>query len=109
MSRLAPNTAKIIIETNLNEPAGIPLSLTIVDRKSVKNVKLPMNPRTTPRGFCFPDPSAEDKMIGSSGKIHGDKTVTIPARKAKAMRRNMWNPITLYLQLVLLFPHHSTW
>jgi len=65
----------------------MPLSRTIVERKRVKKVKLPINPITTPKGFCFPDTSAEERMIGRSGKMQGDKTVTMPARKANEISK----------------------
>jgi len=69
-----------------NESAGIPLILTNVDKNKVKKVKLKINPVITPNGLfllIFPDSTVEDKIIGKTGKIHGDKIVTTPAKKAK--------------------------
>jgi len=72
-----------------NELAGIPEKLTIVDKKSVKKVKLATKPMTTPNGLCLLSASDEAKIIGSNGKIQGDKTVTIPAKKEKPINNNI--------------------
>jgi len=75
----------MITENNLKVSAEIPLKETIVERKSVKRVKLAMNPIITPTGRDFP--IAEERMIGKIGKIQGDKIVTMPAKKAKIISR----------------------
>jgi hypothetical protein len=80
-----PNPASTNIDTSRRLFAEIPDNWTKLDKKSVKKTKLATNPVTTPRGFCLL-PSAEDKIIGSKGKIQGDKTVTTPAKKAKTIR-----------------------
>ena len=49
-----PNPAITNIEKSLRLSAGIPLIRTIVERKRVKNVKLKINPITTPKGRDFP-------------------------------------------------------
>ncbi len=90
MSKLAPNPPKTKIDKNLNQSAETPLNLTKVDKNKVKKVKLATKPNTTAMGFRLPDWSEDDKMMGRSGKIQGDKTVTIPAKKAKMMRSNMY-------------------
>ena len=88
VKRLRPKIIKIIIDANLRVSAGIPLSLTIVERKRVKKVKLAMNPVTTPSGRFFPEESTEEEsIIGSIGRMQGERIVTIPARKAKAKSR----------------------
>ncbi|EKE14610.1 MAG: hypothetical protein ACD_12C00392G0002, partial [uncultured bacterium] len=45
-----PKPAMTSTETNLSIVAGIPIRRTIVERKSVKKVKLRINPTTTPIG-----------------------------------------------------------
>ena len=74
-------------EKNRSESAGKPLNETIVERKSVKKVKLRIKPRTTPKGRAFPvfwPPIDDESTIGNIGKIHGLRTVTIPAKNANA-------------------------
>jgi hypothetical protein len=39
-----------------------------------------------PSGLSFPFSVPADKITGRIGKIHGDKTVKIPAKKAKIKR-----------------------
>jgi hypothetical protein len=68
----------------------IPLAFTIVERKSVKKVKLAINPVTTPMGRDLPEsfpPMVEDKTIGRIGKIQGERIVTTPAKNAKAISK----------------------
>src|SRR3989344_5675370 len=78
------------MERNLKESAGIPLRRTRVERKRVKKVKLAIKPTTTPRGLRFPELSTEeDKITGSIGKMHGERMVTIPAKKANASSKIM--------------------
>jgi len=63
----------------------IPLILIIVERKRVKKVKLAINPITTPTGRDFPiffPPTVEDRIIGRTGRIQGERMVTIPAMNA---------------------------
>lgn len=68
----------------------MPDAATMIDRKSVKKVKLATNPITTPNGRLFPELSTdEERIIGRTGKIHGERIVTTPARKEKARRRNI--------------------
>lgn len=83
-----PNTAITMTEKSLNESAGMPLKETIVERKRVKKVKLRINPMTTPSGRDFPvscPPMVDERTIGKIGKIHGESTVTIPAKNANMM------------------------
>jgi hypothetical protein len=68
----------------------MPLNLTIVERKSVKKVKLRTNPITTPIGRDFPvftPPILEVRIIGRIGRIHGESTVIIPAKNANAISK----------------------
>lgn len=95
--REIPKRAIVITERSLNVSAGIPLSRTRLDRKRVKKVKLKTKPMTTPKGLPFPrlvPPRVEDKIIGRSGNIHGESTVTTPAKNA-----NMVSKIIGYLML----------
>jgi hypothetical protein len=64
----------------------------MVERKSVKKVKLNTKPVTTPSGRDLPmslPPIVEVRMMGKSGKMQGERIVTRPARKAKIMSRNI--------------------
>ena len=97
MSKLAPKIANIKMEMKRSEFAGIPLTRTIVDKNKVKKVKLVTNPATTPSGFCFPVPSEDERMIGSKGRMHGESTVTIPAKNAKKMSSSTISPYILLL------------
>lgn len=97
----------INIDRNRKDSAGIPLNLTIVDKKRVKNVKLKINPTITPIGCDLPDlcpPTEVDNIIGKTGKMHGERTVTIPAKNANAISRII---SILYLTRSLQFDHHS--
>lgn len=79
-----------IMENIRRASAGIPLSCTMVDRKRVKKVKLSMNPITTPKGRDFPmffPPIVELRMMGKMGRMHGESTVTIPARNANVISK----------------------
>jgi hypothetical protein len=85
-----PSNPITMTENDLNESPGIPLAVTIVERKSVKKVKLRIKPVITPSGRAFPlsfPPIVEESTIGNIGKIHGDRIVTTPAKKAKIIRR----------------------
>jgi hypothetical protein len=48
----------------------------------VKKVKLQISPTMIPSGRSFPCRVPADKIAGRIGKIQGDKTVKIPAKKA---------------------------
>jgi len=68
----------------------MPLIRTRVERKSVKNVKLIINPVITPSGRDLPvsiPPILELKMIGRIGKIHGETTVITPAKNANVISK----------------------
>ncbi len=71
------------IEKLRSESAEIPKDFTIKLKKRVKNVKLKMNPVTTPNGLFFPPVNELDKTTGRIGSIHGDKIVTNPPKKSK--------------------------
>jgi hypothetical protein len=45
-------------------------------------VKLRINPVTIPNGFLFPELTLPERTIGRIGRIHGERIVIIPARKA---------------------------
>lgn len=74
---------------------GIPVSLTSVARKRVKNVKLKRKPMMMPSGRFLLPPTAPESTIGRIGKIHGERIVTIPAKNANP------NRIIIYLSSVL--------
>lgn len=93
MNRLRPKIVNIKMDKNRSESAEIPLTLTIVERKRVKKVKLRTNPATTPRGRLFPVVSAvEERIIGRIGRTQGERMVTIPARNAKVVRKSIYPP-----------------
>ena len=68
------------------------VALTIAVKKRVKKVKLTINPVTIPNGRLFPPVSVPESTIGKIGNIHGERIVTIPAKKANRMRINMLSP-----------------
>ena len=85
-------------DTSLIAPAEIPLSRTIVERKSVKKVKLKTNPMTTPMGRELPiylSPMLEERIIGKIGNMHGESTVIIPAKNAKAISNIIYRLLSL--------------
>ncbi|GIK84131.1 MAG: hypothetical protein BroJett025_07530 [Patescibacteria group bacterium] len=65
----------------------MPVFLTMIDKNRVKKVKLPTKPATTPRGLLFPPEREPLRTIGNMGKIHGDRIVTNPAKKAKSISK----------------------
>jgi len=84
--REMPRPAITKTEKVRNTSEDIPLIFTIVERNKVKNVKLSINPTITPVGRAFPvsfPPIVEERIIGRTGRIQGDRIVTIPARNAK--------------------------
>jgi len=62
------------------------MRLTIYEIVKVKMPKLTMMPRVIPRGFFFPPVVLDERMIGSSGQMHGAKIVTNPDKNAKTNR-----------------------
>jgi hypothetical protein len=74
-------------DKNRNASGEMPVSFTVTERKRVKKVKLNTNPVMTPRGLFFPPPMDPDKTIGSIGNMQGERMVTIPAKKAKRIKR----------------------
>ena len=83
---MSPNKNKTNIETPRSKLGETPVARTILERNKVKKVKLATNPITTPKGLFLPSPIVEERMIGNSGKMQGERIVTIPARNAKAKR-----------------------
>lgn len=77
------------MENNRKKSAGIPKILTMEVKNKVKKVKLATKPIITPTGRVqFPTcpPIMEVNIIGSMGKIQGERIVTTPAKKANATR-----------------------
>lgn len=94
IKKVTPKTPIIITEAILKVSRGIPNKLTMVDKKSVKKVKLKTKPVTIPNGRDLPKflpAREEDKTIGNSGKIQGESTVTNPARKANSKSKAMFD------------------
>ena len=77
-----PNIPITTTETVRSASAEIPVSLIMVVKNNVKNVKLSINPATTPSGFFFPPVSVPESTMGRIGSIHGERMVTIPPKKA---------------------------
>jgi hypothetical protein len=77
--RLIPNSKTMITENVRRKSAETPVSLTKVERKRVKNVKLMIKPVTIPKGLFFPVPTEPDRTMGRIGSMHGDRIVTTPA------------------------------
>jgi len=75
------------MERERRESAGILKKLTREDKNRVKKVKEAIKPRTTPSGFLLPDLSTEERIIGRSGRIQGERIVTNPAMKANTIKR----------------------
>jgi hypothetical protein len=87
-----PNKPTIPMDSCRIKSAGMPLRRTIVERNRVKNVKLDTKPVITPSGraLLLPEPATlEVRMMGSSGNIHGERMVKIPARKEKRIRMSI--------------------
>ena len=58
----------------------------MVKEKRVKKEKLKINPSMMPIGLDFPPVREDERRMGKTGSIQGDKTVTKPARNAKMIR-----------------------
>ncbi len=84
-----PKPAITMTEASLKVSAEMLNNWTMVERKSVKKVKLSTKPTTTPIGLplpvCLP-PIVEERMMGRIGRIQGERMVTIPARNANAIK-----------------------
>lgn len=76
-----PRRAIIKIEKLRRMFGEILKTFTIVERKSVKKVKLEIKPVMVPICFLklFLLETETDRTIGKTGKIHGERMVTIPA------------------------------
>jgi hypothetical protein len=81
-----------IMETVLRRSAETPVRRTRADRKRVKKVKLAIKPKIMPNGRDFEFSfvlTEEERIIGRTGKIQGERMVTIPAIKAKITKKTM--------------------
>ena len=76
-------------ETLLRWSADNPVALTIADRNRVKKVKPKTKPVIIPKGFLFPPPTVPDKTTGKMGRMHGERMVTTPPKKAKRISKNI--------------------
>ena len=79
----------------------VTVAFTIAVKAKVKKVKLSTNPVIIPIDLDFP-PILELKTIGNMGNIHGDNTVTIPAKNANPTRS-----IILYFSIIRQYSPHS--
>src|SRR3989344_532018 len=84
-SKVRPKTAIITTDSVRKESAGIPTALTRVVKKRVKKVKLITKPATTPKARDRPPPRELVRTIGNTGRMQGERMVTTPAKKAKAV------------------------
>lgn len=74
-----------------SESEGMPRILTMVERNRVKKVKLRIKPKTIPSGrandgFMPGLLIPEERIIGNTGKMQGERIVTSPARKANKIK-----------------------
>ena len=109
MSSDNPKPIITITDKLRSKSAEIPLIFTIVDKKSVKNVKLAIKPVIIPIDLLFPTstpPTVEDSIIGKIGRIQGDKIVTIPARKANKINSVIY--CVLAINSAIAPPFHLT-
>jgi len=90
--KLNPKNKRIIPAITRRVFDGMPVSRTIIVRKSVKKVKLKINPRIIPKGR-FLSPLTLARTIGRIGRIQGDRIVTMPAKNANK------NKIIIRIQL----------
>ncbi len=84
--RLSPKRKTTVIEKLRKVSGDTPVALTIDERKSVKSVKLKMNPITIPTGRLCPPDREPERTIGRTGSMQGERTVTSPAKKANKKR-----------------------
>ncbi|MCH7972855.1 MAG: hypothetical protein IH949_03005 [Bacteroidetes bacterium] len=77
-----PNIRITVAAKNRSDSAGKLKVRTSQVKKSVKIVKLAINPVTTPKGLFFPVRVDSESTIGKTGKIQGDRIVTTPAINA---------------------------
>jgi hypothetical protein len=84
MRRETPKTKTIIMEARRRASAGKWNNSTSVERKRVKSVKLPTKPTITPNGrdlSARPPEKVVERTMGRTGSMHGERIVTIPAKK----------------------------
>lgn len=84
-----PKRAITITAMVLNESAGRPVALTIVESASVKKVKLAINPVTIPSGLFLPSAVELERTIGRIGKIHGERIVINPPMNEKRISNSI--------------------
>src|SRR5271157_1530549 len=89
-------TPKMMISTTAtirSASTGIPRACTIADRARVQAVKLTTKPARTPKGRALPPPTPPERTIGRTGRMHGERIVMTPERKANARRTIMAFPL----------------
>lgn len=86
IKRIKPKVNITKTEIFRKKSALKPVNFTIEVKKSVKKVKLKRNPSMIPKGFFLPSLTEPERIIGKTGKIQGERIVTIPAKKAKPIK-----------------------
>ena len=82
MMRVRPKMVRMATAMILRKLASRPVSLTMVERAMVKIVKLAINPKMIPSDLWRLLVLPVARRIGWSGRIQGERIVTMPARKA---------------------------
>jgi len=102
MVRVRPKRM-IITQANVRRvPEGIFNRETSEVNNRVKIVKLPMKPIITPTGRFFP-PILPERTTGKTGKIQGERMVTMPDKKANSSSINIMGSYYLkYLKRLLV-------
>ena len=88
-SMISPKRTTNATATARSASAGMASACTIADSASVKAVKLAAKPASTPSGRARPPPTPPERTIGRTGRMQGERMVTIPETKAKASRTAM--------------------
>jgi hypothetical protein len=78
-----PRIRIITTPSNRNTSGSTGKIRRIKARAKVANKKLTEIPVTIPKGLRCPPLTPDDKIMGSSGQMHGAKIVTSPERNAK--------------------------
>jgi len=84
---ISPNKNIITIDKVRKRFADKPVILTILESAKVKKVKLKIKPATIPNGLFLPPIKPPERIIGRTGRMHGDKIVTIPEINAKTLKK----------------------
>src|SRR4051794_6327378 len=91
-SMVSPKRPSATIAAMRSHVAGRARACAAAAVASVTTVNDAVRPRTTPSGRSFPAATEVDRTMGSTGRTHGDTTVTTPARKTKRSNSGMFLP-----------------